>query len=90
MAKWTPTADQLAQCSHFFIATSIVFGCSLFGVPWWACGLAVVAWGAVKEFWWDIRGPEHDSIEDSVEDFFWYQVGNVAGLVLLLLRWFLT
>ena len=75
---WMPSTNQLAQTSHFFIATTIVLAAHSFGFrpPW---GLVwVFVWALPKEFIFDLL-VEGDSLESSVEDFCWYGVGAAAG-----------
>lgn len=77
MYNWMPSEDQLAQTSHFFIATTIIAYSHLLGQKWWFGLLAVLVWATFKEWIFDII-VEGDTIAGSLEDFVWYMIGEYA------------
>jgi hypothetical protein len=83
---WLPSNDQLAQTSHFFIATTLVLGMPfLFGIsPWWGA-LAVVCWVIPKDFFFDLV-VEQAGVKSGIWDASWYGVG--AAVALALCWWF--
>jgi len=79
---WTPSSNLLAQITHFFIASTIVFGLPfLFGItPWWSFPI-LLGWIAVKEFGFDLI-VEGDTVAGSATDAIWYEVGWGVSMVL--------
>jgi hypothetical protein len=84
LPHWMPTQNQIAQCSHFFIAVSIVLLARLCGFHWLVQAGLVLAWALPKEFVFDLI-VEQDSFADSREDFLWYCIGGAVAVGLLLL-----
>jgi hypothetical protein len=76
---WDPTENQLAQTSHFAIASTVVLAACRLGLPPWAGFLLTLAWAVPKEFGFDLV-VEQDSFVDSLEDFVWYALGAVVAV----------
>jgi hypothetical protein len=48
--------------------------------------LAVLVFALIKEFIIDIFGAEHDSFKSSLQDFTFYMVGAVVGIIVMAVK----
>lgn len=80
--------DTAAQFAHFFSAFGLVFAPAVF-FGWkglLASGIGMLAWGAVKEFYWDYAHENAQTRGSSARDFLFYTLGNAAAVLLGLLH----
>ncbi len=77
-----PSPNVAYQGVHALIGYAVVTT-SAFKLHHWTWGFAVVVvFALIKEFIFDIFGNEHDSFLSSLEDFAFYMVGSVGGIVM--------
>lgn len=76
--------DQIGQVAHTLAGILVVLGPNaLFGSRFmWAWVLALIIFAAVKEFWYDVNYESSDERGNGWEDFGFYIIGEVIGLVL--------
>ncbi len=76
-----PPPNVAYQGVHGLIGYGVVLT-SAFKLHHWTWGFAaVVVWALIKEFIIDIFGKEHDAFRSSLEDFAFYIVGGVVGII---------
>ncbi len=77
-----PSPNVAYQGVHALIGYGVVTT-SAFKLHHWTWGFAaVVVWALIKEFIIDILGKEHDSFLSSLEDFAFYMLGGVVGIIM--------
>lgn len=79
-----PSAEQIVQSLHVFVALTILFGLRLFRFRIRNCCLLALVFALVKEFVYDIL-VEADTWLGSLWDFAWYMVGIVLGMITMVL-----
>lgn len=77
------TFDTVSQMAHIFFAGFVVFTAQHFGVGWYGI-VGLVVFAAIKEFWYDYRYESLAVRGSSVRDFFFYLVGIVLAVLVLI------
>ncbi len=80
------TFNRVAQAGHFAGGLAVVWGLHIL----WHAGLlgliGVIAFAAVKEFWWDYRYESPEVRGSSVTDFVFWTVGACGAFAVLMFK----
>jgi hypothetical protein len=87
MSLKNPTFNELAQAAHALAGYGLILTAARIGhVAIIVVCLLLVVYAAIKEFWFDMRyeRPEvSGGFKGGVEDFSFYMIGMVVGLIVL-------
>ena len=83
--------QEVGQTTHVLAGLLVILGpIALFGARfWYVWALALVLFASVKEFWYDENYETADERGSNLEDFGFYMVGLVVGILLYKIKvWF--